>query len=395
MNPTLLFVSVLALCGAWGCSSDEPSGGGGGSGGSTGGAAGSGGSTGGTAGGGGTSGATGGSAGATGGSGGASGSAGQAGAGGAAGAAGAAGSPGAGGGGGSGGLPDKLSETGLYSDIVAGTLAPGVQEYHPSWPLWTDGAVKKRWVYLPPGAKIDTSDMDYWVYPAGMRLWKEFVRDSVRVETRMIEKLDNGQWQMVAYQWNSGQTEATAVPAGVANASGTPHDIPSQTDCATCHEKMKDRALSFTALQLSHAGPGVTLQDLINDNRLTSPPSGNFTLPGTATDQAALGYLHANCGVCHNSHSFVFNVVNMQLWLETGKLGSVTATGTYTTTVGVTQTSSSSSGLPARITAGDASQSEVHWRMNQRGTAYQMPPLGTEDVDATGVKAVDDWISGL
>jgi len=211
----------------------------------------------------------------------------------------------------------------------------------------------------------------------------------------MIEKLANGQWQMVAYQWNGTQTDASAVPSGVQNASGTQHDIPSQADCATCHEKMKDRALSFTALQLSHSGPGVTLQDLINGNSLTAPPTGNFTLPGSATDQAALGYLHANCGVCHNPKSFVFAVVDMQLWLETGKLGSVAATPTYTTSVGVAPTSATSSGNTARITAGDPSKSEVHWRMNQRGTAYQMPPLGTEDVDATGLKAVDDWITGL
>ncbi|MDX1518428.1 MAG: hypothetical protein R3288_16385, partial [Woeseiaceae bacterium] len=48
----------------------------------------------------------------------------------------------------------RLSETGLYEP---GTLrvARDKLSYTPQYPLWSDGAIKKRWLYLPPGTSID------------------------------------------------------------------------------------------------------------------------------------------------------------------------------------------------------------------------------------------------
>lgn len=361
----------LALVGlVCACSSDDDGGqtstGGGGTGASaTGGAAGNGGG----AGSGGS--ATGGSAGSDGG--------------------GAAGSGGAG----DGGIPDKLSATGLYSDTAKGTLAPGVEEYHPKYQLWTDGAAKKRWVYLPPGSKIDTTDMNYWVYPVGTKLWKEFARDGVRVETRLLHKKADSVWDMMAYHWNSAQTDADAVPLGVQNASGTQHDIPSVTDCGGCHSKLPDRAASFSAIQLSHSDKGVNLSKLISAGRLSKPPSGPFSLPGSAQDQLALGTLHANCGICHNDKSFVFAMVDMRLWLEVENLGSVKATGTYLSTANKPLTASNPSTGQARVVPGNAAKSDLHIRMNLRGVPTQMPPLGTEQVDIAGLAAVEAWINSL
>ena len=53
-----------------------------------------------------------------------------------------------------------------------------------------DRAAKRRWIQLPEGATIDTSDMDYWQFPVGTKLWKEFVRDGVRV----FNPRDEGSW---------------------------------------------------------------------------------------------------------------------------------------------------------------------------------------------------------
>ena len=46
--------------------------------------------------------------------------------------------------------------------------------YAPKFQLWSDSATKKRWIYLPPGSQIDTSDMDFWKFPVGTKVWKEF-----------------------------------------------------------------------------------------------------------------------------------------------------------------------------------------------------------------------------
>src|ERR1700722_12127427 len=84
--------------------------------------------------------------------------------------------------------PNALSCTGLYSDITTGTLARAVRAYAPAVPLWADGSTKERWIYLPPGQKIDTTDPSEWTFPVGTRVWKQFSRGGHRVETRFFEK---------------------------------------------------------------------------------------------------------------------------------------------------------------------------------------------------------------
>ncbi len=296
-----------------------------------------------------------------------------------------------------GGAPLFLSQTGLYSDISGEVLAPGVESYEPQFPLWSDSASKRRWLWLPPGTQIDTSSMDFWSYPIGTKVWKEFTRDGTRVETRLLEKRGDDDWLKIAYLWNATQTDAMAVPSGMPNALGTEHDVPSQSDCDDCHESMDDRLLSVTAIQLDHSLGGLTVQSLVSDGRLSDPPSSPFVVPGDATAKAALGYLHSNCGSCHNERSPLAFRINMDLWLDTASLSDVTTTSTYSTTVGVVlQSSGGVPGTTMRIVAGMPDASAVHVVMSSRGgTAFQMPPLATEVVDDTGLAAVRAWILGL
>ena len=85
-----------------------------------------------------------------------------------------------------GGLPDDLACTGLYADFAAKSAAPNVRAYAPGAPVWSDGADKSRWVYLPAGTKIDTSRMDEWTFPNGTKIWKEFRLGGKRIETRLF-----------------------------------------------------------------------------------------------------------------------------------------------------------------------------------------------------------------
>jgi hypothetical protein len=48
-----------------------------------------------------------------------------------------------------------------------------------------------------------------------------------------------------------------------------------------------------------------------------------------------------------------------------------------------------------RITPGDAGASAVILRMQARGNADQMPPVGSELRDDAGIGAVSAWINGL
>ena len=306
----------------------------------------------------------------------------------------------------SGPLPNLLSETGLYeADMV--TLAEGVRPYRPQFPLWTDGAGKRRWVKLPEGEKIDTSDMDYWEYPVGTKFWKEFSRDDKPIETRLISKRRAGVWDMISYQWRDDLSEADAVIDGAMNASGTEHDIPSQSQCWECHNQMADRVLGFTAIQLSHDGamtiPG-TLQDdewnmteLISADLLTDPPAAPLVLQGSEVQKSAFGYMHANCGHCHQPKSSVSGRVNMQLWLTAATVGDLSMSPSALTTIGTTVSlpEDTPEGASHRVYGSDLEKSAVYERFNSVGELYSMPPLGTEVIDEAGKAVIEAWIDSL
>ena len=48
-----------------------------------------------------------------------------------------------------------------------GACIPDVLTYVPQYPLWSDGAQKRRWMRLPPGTSIDASDPDGVGVPGG------------------------------------------------------------------------------------------------------------------------------------------------------------------------------------------------------------------------------------
>ena len=54
--------------------------------------------------------------------------------------------------------PKTLAETGLYSDFVTKTLSASVIAYDVRYPLWSDSLEKSRFISLPTGTTIDTTD---------------------------------------------------------------------------------------------------------------------------------------------------------------------------------------------------------------------------------------------
>jgi uncharacterized membrane protein len=266
-------------------------------------------------------------------------------------------------------LPERLSQTGLYQNGDPEQLSAGVEAFSPQFELWSDGAKKRRWLSLPPGHSIDKRDPDNWLFPVGTQLWKEFTVQGVRVETRVLRKLGDGNedWMAQAYVWLSDGSDAVATPQGASNARGTAHDVPAAGQCLACHGGRKSFVLGYSAVQLGYA-----------------------ILPGSETDQHALGYLHANCGHCHNqdrpraANSRCYDPDNeLDFWLRTDRLRSVSETPTY------------QSGRGTAFEPGAPDQSRMLDLVSQRGFLRQMPPLGTETVDERGVAAVRAWIAAL
>jgi hypothetical protein len=296
-------------------------------------------------------------------------------------------------------FPVRLRDTGLYSDFDGRVIADDVQEFVPAYPLWSDGAVKRRWVHFPAGSTIDTSDMDFWVYPEGTKMWKQFESGGVLLETRFMWKAGPtpADWFYVAYAWNQDQTEALEVPGGALDVLGTTFDIPEQRDCRKCHQRQPDFSLGFSAIQLAHNGAGVTLDTLITDARLTVNPTGispYYPVPGTGAEQEAIGYMHGNCGGCHHKSSDVMDTTNLNLRLEVASLATVEGTTTYSTTVNVDALLNLAN-VTKLIEPGDPDASAVYVRMNVRGSTAQMPPRGTEVIDTDAVANMAAWINSL
>ncbi len=300
-------------------------------------------------------------------------------------------------------LPQTLAETGLCVDAACTQITPGILPYVPQFALYSDGATKRRWIALPGGTTITTADMNHWRFPVGTKLWKEFTRDGVRVETRYMEKLltDDatlGAWYFASFQWNlAGDATTLASPtAGVPNANGTSHDIPSRANCRRCHEGVPGRVLGFGAISLDHDAPigDLDLQDAIDAGMLSVSPTGSapyFPVPGTAVDRAAFGYLHANCGGCHNPRSSIYSSTEVDLRLDVNKLGTVADIPARSTTVNVNGTRG---GLTGKIVdPGNPAQSVMIIRMLSSTFPTKMPEIGTETVDPTGEAAVRAWIN--
>jgi hypothetical protein len=285
-----------------------------------------------------------------------------------------------------------LSQAGLYGDFAARTIAPGLIEYEPAFTLWSDGLVKRRWIRLPPGTQVDSSDMNHWTFPVGTQLWKEFrAQNGTILETRLIERVGDSDYRMGAYVWNQAQTEATFMTGGVANVLGTDHDVPTASECVMCHKGEPGRILGFSAIQVTPP-PGIAF---------TVAPRGQGYKPDWTIP---LGYLHANCGNCHNPNGAAASATSMLLRIDVAEVdGDPTATAMYQNIVGIAtdnfhkgEVCGVGGGKWMRIAPMDLACSAIYVRMMARGTnSGQMPPVATKHPDVTAVDAVAAWIGGL
>ena len=217
----------------------------------------------------------------------------------------------------------KLSELGVFQEPLAALQpAAGVVAYDVNVSLYSDGAQKHRFVYVPPGQRIETT-ADRWMAPSGTYFIKNFyfpndARDPSQgirlIETRFLVKQATG-FEVSTYLWNDAQTDALVpggnvdVPTHWVDQNGDLHDdyfhVPGTSLCQTCHQ---DRALGWRTRQLDHPGSyadGTTDQigHLIAAGIADAQPQPGTVLIDTfgdgGLDARARSYLDVNCANCH------------------------------------------------------------------------------------------------
>jgi hypothetical protein len=188
---------------------------------------------------------------------------------------------------------------------------------------------------------------------------------------------------------------------------GARYTIPARDDCRACHEGAPVPVLGFSALQLSPdrdpsaprvdtRNPGVDLSSLTASGRLRGLPLDLLARPprieaANATERAALGYLHGNCGHCHNDDG-PLAVLEMTLSQRAGVQAH--AGPVQRSLIGVPSEFRIQGGA-ARVSPGQPDASVVALRMRSNDPLQRMPPLGTSVPDAAAVSLIARWIEGL
>jgi mono/diheme cytochrome c family protein/cytochrome c553 len=305
-------------------------------------------------------------------------------------------------------LPERLSETGLYAGGGTARIDPRNLAYTPQYPLWSDGAAKRRWLRLPEGQHIDASDPEHLRFPAGTRFYKEFSLGA-HVETRLLELTTSGA-RYASYVWNADQSDALLAPERGLRAvrtldGGEAYDVPSRADCAACHSgRGQNSVLGFTPLQLSAerdplaphaeqpAPDSLDLPALVQRGVLVGLPEYLLALPpriaaSSATERAALGYLYGNCAHCHSAEG---PLRTLELDLEPPQApsevwrvrASLLRESRYRPPGVETE----------RAVAGHPEAGTFAFRIRSTESAARMPPLGSRVVDRDAVELIQRWI---
>lgn len=316
-------------------------------------------------------------------------------------------------------FPTSLSDipallaAGLGQDQTANGIIP----YAPESELWSDGALKERFIAIPGLDQIGYTETGGWDFPADTVLIKNFIlpqdfqdplNTGKRIETRLMVR-NGGQWHGFSYEWNDAETDADLLATSkdrafnLVDESGSPFNYtwhyPSRNECFQCHTVASNRILGLNTAQMNHDFDYPASS--ITDNQLRTydhislfdaplpdvpanlPMSPDAFTSGASLQNAALSYLHANCSMCHQPGGTAPTNIDLR-W------------GTALADRNLLNALPTAGGLginAARIIApGEPSRSVLLARMNDLGI-HRMPPLGSSRVDQAAVTLVSDWIS--
>lgn len=314
-------------------------------------------------------------------------------------------------------LPALLSQTGVFQNLAALTASNTVIPYGVNSPLWSDGAVKRRWVAVPTNTSVHFVATNEWTFPSGTVFVKHFelaTNDTNpnslrRLETRLLVRDTNGAAYGVTYKWRADNSDADLLTNSLAEditiqtATGTRTQqwyYPSRTDCLRCHTPAAGYVLGLKTRQLNgdlaYASSGVTDNQLrawnhisLFDTMLNEGTISNYDKLVTVTNLSASlefrvrSYLDANCSQCHRPGGVP------ALWdarFDTPLANQGIVSGTVVDSLGI---------AGARVVyPQDLARSIMHLRLNTLD-ARKMPPLARNTTDSNAVSTLAQWISTL
>lgn len=312
---------------------------------------------------------------------------------------------------------EKLSDYGFFKGKLA-SLNPvdGIFHYELSTPLFTDYAIKDRFIVLPAGKSIKYTEEGALDFPDSSIIIKNFAytnaaHEKVMIETRLLVKdPKDKKWKVMNYLWNKEQTEAVKhitgarIPITLLDETGkkyfTNYQVPNTNDCKRCHIKdgtlipigPKARNLNFTLT-------GQTVNQLskwVAKGKLSGLPelSKVHQLPvwtdkkHYSLEQRARAYLDVNCAHCHTKGGDAYNTGLFLDYQETNadhlgmRKAPVSAGG-------------GAGGMDYDVVPGVPEQSILLYRMNSTEPGTAMPELARTIIHKEGVELIKEWIRSL
>jgi uncharacterized repeat protein (TIGR03806 family) len=291
------------------------------------------------------------------------------------------------------GFPATLAEFGFFADGAAQRPARDIEPFRVQTPLWSDGADKLRFVYIPAGKQAKARGEGLLELPVGAALIKTFKIGGKLIETRVLLHRAEG-WVALPYRWNEAQTEARLVIAGaridLTTPAGQPvsYAIPNKNQCKECHALNGEVVpLGPKARNLSPQLLGV----LKKQAKLDQMPQVIARVPlwedraKVSANAAARGYLDANCAHCHNPGGSASNSGLDLRWeqsdpVKIGIMKRPVAAGR------------GSGGLEFDVLPGDPQHSILYYRLASLEGGISMPELGRSSLDPDGLAMVSRWI---
>jgi uncharacterized repeat protein (TIGR03806 family) len=295
-------------------------------------------------------------------------------------------------------MPPLLSDYGFFADAPAQRPAKGVVPYRLNTALWSDGADKLRFVYVPPGAKAVAQGEGLLDLPVGSALIKTFAFDENGrqrlIETRLLLHRAEG-WVALPYLWNAEQTEARLALAGARVPVVTPagqtisYRVPNKNQCKECH------GLAGAVVPIGPKARNVSrewLTGFAKAGHLDRVPAEADTMPvwehrsEAPVAKAARAYLDVNCAHCHRPQASASNSGLDLRWEQSDP----TALGAMKRPVAAGR--GAGQHLFA-IVPGKPDDSIMTYRMASTEPGVAMPELGKDTVDTDGLALIRRWIA--
>ncbi|PYJ07127.1 MAG: hypothetical protein DMF06_16620 [Verrucomicrobia bacterium] len=307
-------------------------------------------------------------------------------------------------------FPPVLSATGAFSNVANLTPATGLIPFTVASPLWSDAAIKTRWVAVPndgppytSAEQIDFAPTGEWGFPNGTVFVKHFeltVNEITgarkRLETRLLVRSNDGAVYGVTYKWRPDNSDADLLPGPPVNEDITittstgatrvqTWSYPGRGQCLTCHNNQANFVLGLKTHQFNgnflYPSTGRTDNQLRTFAHigLLNPTPSEAEIPtflkatsisnGTAPIQHRMrSWIDSNCSQCHRP----------------GGQGPGYDARFYTPY--------ENQDLVTFLTFRDHENSALYQRDNSLG-AIKMPPLAKNLVDETAMAVLRQWIA--